>query len=132
MEEKGYSAVTVGTFGHAALKKFDYQLTAGHCAPASGYECDIYIYTPAGGGSGGGGGQFVAEKAPNTSGRSQRDLDADLNGTARNTNDTGKLRRLVAQGANLSSTNGEPWRHTPLGRETPNRAGTEKTVTCRE
>ena len=41
-------------------------------------------------------------------------LDADLNSTARNTNDTAKLRRLVQQGARLDSTNGAPWHHTAL------------------
>ena len=41
-------------------------------------------------------------------------LDADLNSTARNTNDTAKIRRLVQQGARLDSTNGAPWHHTAL------------------
>ena len=34
VEEKGYSAVCVGSFGHAALKSFDYQLTKEHCKPS--------------------------------------------------------------------------------------------------
>ena len=41
-------------------------------------------------------------------------LNTELNNVARNTNDTTKARALVAKGADLSSTNGEPWRHTPL------------------
>merc|ERR1719284_1512865 len=38
----------------------------------------------------------------------------ELNNVARNTNDTAKARALVEQGADLSSTNGPAWRHTPL------------------
>eukprot|EP00802_Teleaulax_amphioxeia_P008287 Tamp_08295.p1 GENE.Tamp_08295~~Tamp_08295.p1 ORF type:complete len:739 (-),score=125.09 Tamp_08295:131-2116(-) len=42
-------------------------------------------------------------------------LNADLNDTARNTNDIDKIRRLVRDSnADLLSTNGEPWNHTPL------------------
>ena len=41
--DKGYSAVCVGSFGHAALKKFDYQLEASHCKPSQGYTNTIYI-----------------------------------------------------------------------------------------
>ena len=41
-------------------------------------------------------------------------LNTELNNVARNTDDTSKARELVAAGADLSSTNGEPWRHTPL------------------
>merc|ERR1719387_2529876 len=41
-------------------------------------------------------------------------LNTELNNVARNTNDTAKARALVAQGADLSSTNGPHWRHTPL------------------
>ena len=41
-------------------------------------------------------------------------LNTELNNVARNTNDTAKARALVAQGADLSSTNGPAWRHTPL------------------
>lgn len=43
-EKKGYSAMAVGEFGHAALKKFDYQLTKEHCKPTD-YSCTIWIYT---------------------------------------------------------------------------------------
>merc|ERR1711918_156213 len=39
---------------HAALKKFDFALTKGHCKP-TGYSCTIYIYNRSGGSSGGGG-----------------------------------------------------------------------------
>ena len=59
VETKGYSAFTVSpgqqSFGHAALKKFDYALTKEHCKP-TGYSCTIYIYNRSGGSSGGGGG----------------------------------------------------------------------------
>jgi len=41
-------------------------------------------------------------------------LNAELNSTARNTNDVAKIRELVGQGADLLSTNGHPWHHTPL------------------
>merc|ERR1719456_2113112 len=41
-------------------------------------------------------------------------LNSELNNVARNTNDTEKARELVAHGADLSSTNGPHWRHTPL------------------
>ena len=41
-------------------------------------------------------------------------LNTELNNVARNTNDTAKARALVEQGADLSSTNGPAWRHTPL------------------
>ena len=50
VEQKGYSAVCVGNFGHAALKQFPYQLTAGHCKPSQGYTNTLYIWS--GGGSG--------------------------------------------------------------------------------
>ena len=48
-EQQVYSAITVSnadpqSFGHAALKNFDYQLEKEHCKPASGYSCTIYIY----------------------------------------------------------------------------------------
>ena len=52
VEQKGYSAICVGSFGHAALKQFSYQLTPGHCKPSRGYTNTLYIYS--GGGSGGG------------------------------------------------------------------------------
>lgn len=48
VENKGYSAVCVGSFGHAALKSFDYQLTKEHCAPSRGYTNDLYIWVPDG------------------------------------------------------------------------------------
>lgn len=41
-------------------------------------------------------------------------LNRELNDCARNTNDTGRLRDLVARGADLTSTNGGPWHHTPM------------------
>ena len=41
-------------------------------------------------------------------------LNQPLNDTARNTDDVGRARQLVTDGADLLSTNGEPWRHTPL------------------
>lgn len=41
-------------------------------------------------------------------------LNTELNNVARNTDDTAEARRLVAAGADLSSTNGWLWRHTPL------------------
>jgi hypothetical protein len=52
VEQKSYSAITVSnghpSFGHAALKKFDFQLTHMHCKPISSccrHPCKIYIYT---------------------------------------------------------------------------------------
>ena len=48
VEQKGYSAVCVGSFGHAALKNFDYQLTKDHCKPSQGYTNELYIYFPEG------------------------------------------------------------------------------------
>merc|ERR1719487_2691402 len=48
VEQKGYSAVCVGSFGHAALKSFDYQLTKEHCAPSNGYTNDLYVWVPDG------------------------------------------------------------------------------------
>ena len=41
-------------------------------------------------------------------------LNGELNDCARNTNDTARLRDLVARGADLTSTNGFPWHHTPM------------------
>merc|ERR1719473_1404840 len=49
VEQKGYSAVCVGSFGHAALKSFNYQLTAEHCKPSHGYTNELYIWFPEGG-----------------------------------------------------------------------------------
>merc|ERR1719198_920202 len=48
VEQKGYSAVVVGSFGHAALKSFDYQLTKAHCKPSQGYTNEIHIWHPSG------------------------------------------------------------------------------------
>ena len=55
VEQKGYSAFTVSSgqpsFGHAALKKFPYQLTAGHCKPITtccNHPCTIYIWSGGG------------------------------------------------------------------------------------
>merc|ERR1719473_516505 len=48
VEQKGYSAVCVGSFGHAALKSFNYQLTAEHCKPSHGYTNELYIWFPEG------------------------------------------------------------------------------------
>ena len=52
VERKGYSAISVGSFDHAALKKFPYQLTAGHCEPSPGYSNTLYIWDGRGGGGG--------------------------------------------------------------------------------
>ena len=59
VEQKGYSAFTVSSgepsFDHAALKRFPYQLTAGHCKPITtccNHPCTIYIWS--------GGGAFPA------------------------------------------------------------------------
>lgn len=53
VEQCGYSAITVSdgtpSFGHAALKQFNFQLTPAHCKPISTccrHPCKIYIYTP--------------------------------------------------------------------------------------
>ena len=54
VERKGYSAISVGSFDHAALKKFPYQLTAGHCEPSPGYSNTFYIWRGRGGGGGSG------------------------------------------------------------------------------
>jgi len=48
VEQKGYSAVCVGSFGHAALKSFDYQLTKDHCKPSHGYTNELHIWFPKG------------------------------------------------------------------------------------
>merc|ERR1719453_1696822 len=44
----GYSAVCVGSFSHAALKNFDYQLTKEHCKPSQGYTNELHIWFPSG------------------------------------------------------------------------------------
>ena len=36
VEANNWSAITVGSFGHAALKDFDFALTPSHCKRASG------------------------------------------------------------------------------------------------
>jgi len=53
VEEKRYSAFTVSngqpSFGHAALKKFNFVVTKEHCKPITAccrHPCTIYIYTP--------------------------------------------------------------------------------------
>ena len=51
VEEKGYSAVCVGSFGHAALKSFDYQLTKDQCKPSHGYTNELHIWFPSGAGA---------------------------------------------------------------------------------
>lgn len=48
VEGQCWSAVTVGSFGHAALKSFDYQLTKKHCKPSKGYTNEIHVYYPNG------------------------------------------------------------------------------------
>merc|ERR1712136_298821 len=45
---------------------------------------------------------------------SNNPLNTELNNVARNTDDTARARKLVAAGADLSSTNGPMFRHTPL------------------
>ena len=50
VEQNGYSAISVGKFHQAVLKKFPYQLTADHCKPVQGYTNTFYIWS--GGGSG--------------------------------------------------------------------------------
>ena len=79
------------------MKKFDYQVTPETCKPAEGYSCKFYIHH-----------RKDLKPAPNGN------YDEDLNNTARNTNDVAKIRELVNKGADLLSTNGEPWNHTPL------------------
>jgi len=46
VEQNGYSGFSVGSFGHAALKSFNYQLELSHCRPSQGYTNTIYIYSP--------------------------------------------------------------------------------------
>ena len=45
---------------------------------------------------------------------SSNSLNTELNNIARNTNNCDRARALVSAGAELSSTNGPHWRHTPL------------------
>ena len=72
MEQKGYSGFTVGSFEHAALKKFPYQLQASHCTPAQGYECTIYIHDPRQGGGGSGSGSGSGSDRSDRSDRTAR------------------------------------------------------------
>jgi len=51
VEAKGYSAVCIGSFGHAALKSFEYQLTKSHCKPSHGYTNELHIWFPGGEGA---------------------------------------------------------------------------------
>eukprot|EP00927_Polykrikos_kofoidii_P066800 TRINITY_DN62361_c0_g1_i1.p1 TRINITY_DN62361_c0_g1~~TRINITY_DN62361_c0_g1_i1.p1 ORF type:complete len:861 (-),score=115.43 TRINITY_DN62361_c0_g1_i1:180-2690(-) len=53
VENRDYSAITVSagvpSFGHAALKKFDYPLTPEHCRPITeccNHPCTIHIWSP--------------------------------------------------------------------------------------
>ena len=64
VEQKGYSAISVGSFDHAALKKFPCQLTADHCEPSPGYSNTLYIWGGRGGGGGSADGSEVAPKEP--------------------------------------------------------------------
>merc|ERR1712226_117955 len=104
--EGGYSCFTVSngqpSFPFAAMKKFDFQVTPETCKPITScchHPCKIYILHKKG--------QKAAEADIGY-------LNNDLNGTARNTDDVDRIRKLVSQGADLLSTNGEPWNHTPL------------------
>jgi len=65
VEEKGYSAISVGPFGHAALKKFDYQLTKEHLRPSQGYTNEIHVYSPG-----------IVEDGPVTAASDQGPIDA--------------------------------------------------------
>ena len=67
-----------------------------------------YTSRKAGGGGGGGGGGGVSRPPINAS------LNGPLNDACRNTNDTARIRQLVRDGADLTSTNGQPWDHTGL------------------
>jgi len=53
VEEKGYSAFAISpdsvSYAHAALKKFNYNLTPVHCKPTD-YECHIHIWNKFGSG----------------------------------------------------------------------------------
>ena len=46
VEQNNWSAICVGSFGHAALKTFDFQLRQHHCKPSKGYTCTIFVFTP--------------------------------------------------------------------------------------
>jgi len=63
-------------------------------------------------GGGGGSGIKASQVAPAV--RANPALNGQLNDCARNTNDAGRLKDLVARGAEIESTNGGQWRHTAL------------------
>ncbi|KAK3268842.1 hypothetical protein CYMTET_22676 [Cymbomonas tetramitiformis] len=46
VERKGWSAVCVGSFDHAALKSFSWQLKPEHCRPSEHYTNKLYIWFP--------------------------------------------------------------------------------------
>ena len=46
VEQNNWSAICVGSFGHAALKNFDFQLRQHHCKPSRGYTCALFVFTP--------------------------------------------------------------------------------------
>ena len=56
----------------------------------------------------------TASTAPSHGIRNASALNAELNHVARNTDDCARAQKLVAAGADLNSTNGGVWRHTPL------------------
>ena len=45
---------------------------------------------------------------------STTELNTELNNVARNSDDVAKMHALIATGADITSTNGPEWRHTPL------------------
>ena len=45
VEEKNWSAISIGEFGFAAIKSLRYQLSPSHCKPSEGYKNTLYIYT---------------------------------------------------------------------------------------
>ena len=46
VEENNWSAISIGEFGFAVLKNFDYNLEPSRCKPTMGYKNTLYIYTP--------------------------------------------------------------------------------------
>jgi hypothetical protein len=62
VEEKSFSAISVGSFPFAAIKNFNYQLETHHCKPSSGYTNTLWIWHPGRGPSTGGRG--AAARAP--------------------------------------------------------------------
>jgi len=116
----GYSAFTVSdgspSFNHAALKSFEFDLTKEHCKPITScchHPCKIYIWTGKPKFCKGCEGRAMPSERKASTANVLR-LNAELNACARNTNDTGRMQRLVAEGADLTSTNGPPWNHTPM------------------